>query len=141
MGVRIAELVCLAIALLPLGGCSPERAASSGSKIGNVGSPPAEQLHGRVEIWSWNIAAESLTHLIPEFERQHPGVHVNVNMNGARLQSRLLLALSAGVGAPDISQLQLVDAQRYTYTGALTDLTPIAAKYKDLFPSPQWSNC
>jgi lactose/L-arabinose transport system substrate-binding protein len=141
MGARTTLLTCCTFVLLLISGCSPERRAATTISDWSAAEQSQEQLHAELEIWSWNIAAEALTHLIPEFERRHPGIHVRVNMNGARMQSRLLLALSAGVGAPDISQLQLVDAPRYTYTGALTDLTPIAAQYKERFPSPQWNNC
>jgi lactose/L-arabinose transport system substrate-binding protein len=141
MGARTAHLICWAIGLFLIFGCSHERERATGSALLPAVGRRSAPVSGNLEIWSWNIAAESLKHLIPEFERQNPGIHVNVNMNGARMQSRLLLALSAGVGAPDISQLQLVDAPRYTYTGALTDLTSAAARYKELFPSPQWNNC
>src|SRR5262245_17614374 len=138
--VRNAVSITLIVLLALLAGCDAAR--------NNVRKDPAFELQsgerpirGNLEIWSWNIAAEALTHLAPVFERRNPGVLVHVNKNGDRLQSRLLLALSSGVGAPDISQLQLVDAAHYTYTGALTDLTPVAAEYADKFPAPQWSNC
>ena len=83
-----------------------------------------------ITVWSWNIAAKSLQHLAPDFERKHPAVKVNVDMTGARMQTRLMLSLAAGVGAPDVSQFELTDAPRYIATGRLTDLTPVAAKYK-----------
>jgi len=62
-------------------------------------------------------------------------------MTGANLQSRFLLSLSAGVGAPDISQLQLREAPRYSITQKLTDLTPLASKYANAFPPSFWDNC
>src|SRR5258708_35649163 len=110
MSARTTRLISFAALLILAGGCSTERTPAIVSNIRTSESSAAEHIHGAVEIWSWNIAAERLTHLIPEFERRHPGVRVNVNMNGARMQSRLLLALSAGVDAPDISQRHLLDA-------------------------------
>ena len=101
----------------------------------------AERLQGDITVWSWNIAAKSLQHLAPDFERQHPAVKVNVDMTGARMQTRLMLSLAAGVGAPDVSQFELTDAPRYIATGRLTDLTPVAAKYKTMFPASLWDNC
>src|ERR1041385_8427461 len=93
---------------LALHGCTASSDLHRAVWSGEINARQATPRHANLDIWSWNIAAEALNHLIPEFERQDPGVHVRVNMNGARLQSRLLLALSSGVGAPDISQLQLV---------------------------------
>jgi lactose/L-arabinose transport system substrate-binding protein len=96
---------------------------------------------GDITIWSWNIAAKSLNHLVPAFNRHYPAVKVDVDMTGARMQTRLLLALASGVGAPDISQFELTDAPRYIATGRLADLTPVAAKYRSLFPASLWDNC
>lgn len=134
-------LIGSTVGFICLGGCATRDEVGKSPPGSQLIDQPAAVRRTDLEIWSWNIAAEALTHLIPEFERQHPGIHVRVNMNGARLESRLLLALSSGVGAPDISQLQLVDAPHYSYTGALTDLTPVAAELRDKFPVPQWSNC
>ena len=102
--------------------------------------PPSE-INGKIEIWSWNIAAASLQKLIPPFQQRYPHVDARVTMNGTNMQSRFLLSLSAGVGAPDVSQLQLTDALFYAQTGRLTDLTAVATKYKDQFPASFWGNC
>ena len=53
---------------------------------------------GELTVWSWNIAAKSLQQLAPEFEKTQPRIHVNVDMTGARMQTRLMLSLAAGVG-------------------------------------------
>jgi len=66
---------------------------------------PAE-VHGQVVVWGWNIASASLSKLVPSFNAIYPGVCVDVSMTGTNLQSRFLLSLSAGVGAPDVSQLE-----------------------------------
>ena len=98
-------------------------------------------LTGDVQVWGWNIAAASLDKLVPPFNEIYPKVRVHVNMTGANLQSRFLLSLSAGVGAPDISQLQLAEAARYSRTRRLTDLTEVARKYEKDFPASFWKNC
>ena len=59
-----------------------------------------ERVEGDIQVWSWNIAAASLNRLIPMFNERYPKVSVRVNMSGMNLQSRFLLSLSAGVGAP-----------------------------------------
>jgi len=98
-------------------------------------------LRGNIQVWGWNIAAGSLNKLVPLFNRIYPHTVVNINMTGTNLQSRFLLSLSAGVGAPDISQLQLAEAARYSRTSRLTDLTPVAKKYEGSFPASFWENC
>src|SRR5437667_412101 len=66
---------------------------------------PSQPARGEIDVWSWNIAAKALNKIAPDFERKNPGIKVKVNMTGARLESRLLLSLASGVGAPDVSQL------------------------------------
>lgn len=96
---------------------------------------------GAIEIWSWNIAAASLEKLVPPFRVTYPEVDVRVTMSGANMQSRFLLSLSANVGAPDISQLQLVEAPFYVQTRRLADLSTVAARYAAQFPASFWRNC
>ena len=122
-----------------LAGCAPS------SSVGASGSPvvslPASRVRGDVTVWSWNIAAKSLQELAPAFEKRDPNVHVRIDMTGARMQTRLMLSLAAGVGAPDVSQLQNTDAPHYIATGQLADLTPVAAGYRPMFPPALWDNC
>ncbi len=100
-----------------------------------------DQVVGDLQVWAWNIAAGSLNTLVPGFRRSYPNCQVDVHMSGANLQSRFLLSLSAGVGAPDISQLQIREAPRYSVTGRLADLTDVAGKYASMFPASFWQDC
>ena len=99
------------------------------------------RIEGNTDIWAWSTAAKSLKSLVPEFNRKYPHVKVNVDMTGFTLQSRFLLSLAAGVGAPDVSQVPRVDVPKYSATGRLTDLTPVAMKYQNMFPASVWDNC
>jgi ABC-type glycerol-3-phosphate transport system substrate-binding protein len=101
---------------------------------------PAE-VEGELEIWAWNIAAASLKNLFPSFNEQYPNVNVKMTMSGANMMARFMLSLSAQVGAPDISQMQASDGPRYTSTGRLTDLGPVAMQYADDFAPSSWANC
>jgi len=100
-----------------------------------------EKLHGEIEVWSWNIAAASLKRVIPGFNRIYPNVDVTVNMTGANMQTRFFLSLCAGVGGPDVMQLQSVEGPQYTAAGRLTDLTEVAGRYEDSFAPAFWKNC
>ena len=116
-------------------------AAAAGPALELGDSVRPEQIEGDLQVWGWNIAAASLNKLVPGFNEVYPHVRINVNMTGANLQSRFLLSLSAGVGAPEVSQLQLAEASRYARTLRLTDLTPVAEKYASQFPASFWENC
>lgn len=137
-------MVALAMALAALvGGCGGKDssdAPGAGLPAGDAPIDPAK-VTGHIEVWGWNIAAKSLAKLTPDFNARYPNVSVNVDMTGANLQTRFLLSLSAGVGAPDVSQLQMVDAPKYIATGRLTDLTPVAARYEKQFSPALWKNC
>ena len=80
--------------------------------------------------WGWNIAAKSLKSLAPKFNERYPDVNVDVLVSGANLQTRFLLSLAAGTGAPDIMQLQGYETPRYVNTGRLTE-----AMFHDVFRS------
>ncbi|MCP4640923.1 MAG: sugar ABC transporter substrate-binding protein [bacterium] len=123
-------VLCIALPAVAMG-CDPSDETPLGSGDGI----------GQVTVWSWNIAAASLEGLIPAFSKRHPYIDVKIDMNGTNMQSRFLLSLVAGVGAPDISQLQLVDAPRFGPSGRMTDLTEFAAKYEKDFSPAFWANC
>lgn len=93
-----------------------------------------------LQVDGWNIAAASLEAALPTFHDRHPDIRVRVNMSGAQLQARFMLSLAAGVGAPDVSQLQAAEVVRYGITGRLADLTPLAEIYRDAFPESAWKD-
>ena len=123
----VTWILSLLIPLFILSGCSGQGTSTSEGVA--------------LEVWGWNIAAASLEALVPEFQKQHPDVAVSVTMSGTAMQSRFLLSLVADVGAPDISQLQLVDAPKFTPSDKLTDLTEMAHPYEEVFSPAFWGNC
>jgi len=135
----LAALHC-AIAVMGASGCG-HRPAGSDAPLAADSVRDPNLVRGHIQAWGWNIAAKSLQKLVPAFNRRYPHVKVDVEMTGANLQTRFLLSLSADVGAPDVSQLQMVDAPKYIATGRMTDLSAVAAKYEKRFPSSLWRNC
>src|SRR4051812_33202036 len=79
--------------------------------------------------------------LVPDFNKRYPNVDVDVEMTAANIQTRFLLSLAAGTGAPDVMMVQLHEAPRYIATGRMADLTAVAAKYQKDFPPAAWANC
>lgn len=105
-----------------------------------VGRAKVETGKTNVEVWGWNIAGEALGLVKPEFEQTHPETVIDLKVVGTAMQSRFLLSLSTGRGAPDIMQLQEREAAKYTNTGRLADLSSWAAKYENDFPPSFWQS-
>ncbi|MCL4694679.1 MAG: extracellular solute-binding protein, partial [Candidatus Hydrogenedentes bacterium] len=100
------------------------------------------RIRGDLNVWAWSIAAASLEQRIPAFRETYPGVDININMSGSSTANlRLMLTLSSGSGAPDVSQIEIANAPRYSMTGRLIDLTKVAAPYADRFVPASWANC
>ncbi|MFA6242049.1 MAG: extracellular solute-binding protein, partial [Candidatus Hydrogenedentales bacterium] len=111
-------------------------------RVGGQAPVPADSsVHGALNVWGWNIAAASLINLIPSFNERYPNVKVDVVMSGTSMQSRFLLSLAAEVGAPDVYQLQMYDAPRFSPSGRLLDLTERAKKYEGQFSPAFWETC
>ena len=117
------------------------RAAASNKSIDPAKLADREHLRGHITAWGWNIAAKSMRSLVPDFQKRYPSVDVNVEMTAANIQTRFLLSLAAGTGAPDVMMVQLQEAPRYIATGRMADLTSVAAKYQKDFPPSAWANC
>lgn len=138
IGFVVAVLGILALGIVS--GCRPGDRGGGPPLTADARADP-NLAAGQLDVWGWSIAAKSLRKLVPAFNRKFPNISVNVDMTGANMQTRFLLSLSAGVGAPDISQLQMVDAPKYIATRRMTDLTAVASKYEKMFPASLWKNC
>ena len=136
--ISFGRTVTASLCLLALTGCGAKSTQESALPVSSL---PANQIHGDVQVWSWDIAAKSLQDLTPAFERAHPHERVTVDQTGAGMLMRLMLSLASGTGAPDITQMEAQDAPRFIGTGQLADLTPVAAKYQASFPPSVWANC
>jgi len=119
--------------------CANGAAADEPFKMPANKSP--QKIRGEINVWAWTIAAGSLQKLLPLFNEKYPNIKVNISKTGWQVQQRLLLSLSAGVGAPDITQLLGMETQRYTFTGELMDLTGVAGQYEKDFVPSTWQNC
>ena len=95
----------------------------------------------RLEVWSHDIAGESLERLAPAFERARPDVDVDVKLVGNQLRGRFLLSLASGRGGPDVAQLQEREAGKFTTTHRLADCSSWASKYAHDFAPAFWQTC
>ncbi|WP_037855984.1 ABC transporter substrate-binding protein [Streptomyces sp. NRRL S-340] len=81
---------------------------------------------GTITVWAWE---PTLKQVAADFEKEHPGVRVNlVNAGTGNDQYKALQnAISAKKGVPDVAQVEYYAMGQYTLTKQLTDLTGFGA--------------
>jgi len=137
-------LSAIAIGTLVLTARSFQSKQLSGRHVQSSADFPSNGAANRalLTVWAWSTPAESLRIIAKEFEHLNPLVNVRVDMLGSNMsRARFLLALSAGVGAPDVAMIEIQNVEQYAATGTLADLTPHAKQYESSFPSSSWNNC
>ena len=84
---------------LPLG--------TQASEINNVS--------GSITVWSWNTAAEALSNLLPDFNKEYPGIKVAViNMGHSDVRDRALAQCAAGgSGLADVVTIESQSAEQF----------------------------
>lgn len=110
--------------------------AAIGQSLPVVAQSPAPVI---IEYWAWGEHIDVANAAKEEFEKLYPHITVKpVAMGAWDLHDRLLVALLAGVGAPDVSLLVQRRFQEYIETGRLLDISDHFMKYKDDFPKAVW---
>src|ERR1700736_6091798 len=59
-------------------GISTFLAAAAAGGLVSGGAPAADPPKGEITVWSWNIAAEALDMVVPDFNKKYPDVKVHV---------------------------------------------------------------
>src|SRR5436190_15218003 len=103
-----------------------------------------DQPSGEITVWSWNIAAEALDMLVPDFNKQYPNVKVNVvNMGHADVRTKALAGCAAGgTDLPDVVTIENDEAETYwaQFPDCFVNLKTVGIdKYKDAFPAFKWT--
>ncbi|WP_349904404.1 ABC transporter substrate-binding protein [Parafrigoribacterium humi] len=90
--------------------------------------------------WAW---APNLDKVVAIWNKSHPNIHVTVNKQdgGDPAVTKLLTAIKAGSGAPDLMQVEYQKLPTLVSAGALTDLSKTdAGNLKDHFSSGVWDS-
>lgn len=106
MLLRGGAALLVVLALLPAAGCS--------ARDDNV-----------VRFWAMGREGEVVTQLLPEFERTHPGIRVEVQQLPWSAAHEKLLTAFAGEATPDLAQLGNTWIAEFV---ALTALAPLDAR-------------
>lgn len=98
--------------LAALAGCSPASAAKTNTEI---------------ELWAFGREGEVVQALLPEFEREHPGVHVHVQQIPWTAAHEKLLTGYVGNATPDVAQLGNTWIPEFVALDALVRLDSLAS--------------
>lgn len=96
--MRLKWPLSAAVVLVLTAGCSV-----------NENTNETEEASGEVTVWAWNLEADYLIDLVPEFEKLYPDIEVNIlKLSGDQVYQRLTTGLAAGVESqlPDLVQVE-----------------------------------
>lgn len=107
---------------------SPSPAASTSCK---AGATP-------ITFWGW---APGYQLVVNEFNKTHPNICVTLEDNGAGIAeyTKLTAALKAGVGTPDVAEVEYLEVPAFEITNSLVNLVPYGANsYKGVIVPFAW---
>src|SRR5215212_8869098 len=105
--------------------------------------PTAAKPSGKVTLWMWKAAHDTLTNsgVLDEFAKEYPDVQVEVvEYAPTDVYQKLPLALQAGTGAPDISLVENSHLAQIVALGGLTDMTEWVTPYVDKMNAYKWAD-
>ncbi|MFJ5138736.1 extracellular solute-binding protein [Streptomyces sp. NPDC088707] len=98
---------------------------------------------GKVTVWSWTTAAEALRGVVPSFERDNPGIEVDVqDVGNPAIWDKITVGLaSGGRGIADVLHIGVDYLPGYLekFPEGLADLSRLGAdRHKDAFVEGLW---
>ena len=94
----------------------------------------------KVELtyWTW---APNMDKVVEGWNTAHPDIHVTVNKQdgGDPAVTKLLTAIKAGSGAPDVMQAEYQKIPTLVSANAVTDISKEAGSLKSKFPDSAWN--
>jgi len=114
-------------------------ACSSSDDKGSAGTAttkPGEKVE--LTYWTW---APNMDKVVEGWNTAHPDIHVTVNKQdgGDPAVTKLLTAIKAGSGAPDVMQAEYQKIPTLVSANALTDISKQAGSLKAKFPDSAWN--
>ncbi|GHG38031.1 ABC transporter substrate-binding protein [Streptomyces zaomyceticus] len=116
-------------------------ACGSGGSAG--GTDGADGDSGKITVWSWTTAAEALRGVVPSFERDNPGIEVDVqDVGNPAIWDKITVGLaSGGKGLADVLHIGVDYLPGYLekFPEGLADLSRLGAdRHKDAFVAGLW---
>jgi multiple sugar transport system substrate-binding protein len=119
----------LAAALILSTGCSSSSDKTTAKTTGKV----------ELTYWSW---APNMDKVVAGWNAAHPDIHVTVNKQdgGDPAVTKLLTAVKAGSGAPDVMQAEYQKIPTLVSANAITDISKQVGSLKAKFPASAWNS-
>ncbi|WP_104175553.1 ABC transporter substrate-binding protein [Arthrobacter sp. Y81] len=133
---RAGAVAMLAAAAMLTAGCSG--GAGTGSAAESAASDPNQKVE--LTYWAW---APNLDKVVDLWNQKNPNIHVTVNKQdgGDPAVTKLLTAVKAGSGAPDLIQAEYQKIPTLVAADALADLSKTSANdTKSHFPDGVWNS-
>lgn len=84
---------------------------------------PVSGLGGKVTIWGWPAADKAYESFMDDFKAVYPNLELDIQMMPyADEHNKLLAALAAGAGAPDVGMIEINQIDKFVVKGGLEDL-------------------
>lgn len=134
-GIRVAAMVAATALLLAAcsGGSSDSTSTATGSAQGGSGESV------KLTFWTW---APNMDKIVKVWNSEHPKIQVTVNKQdaGDPAVTKLLTAIKAGKGAPDLMQAEYQKIPTLVSTDALADISgELGDGVAKQFPEGVWN--
>ncbi|MEU3750367.1 MULTISPECIES: ABC transporter substrate-binding protein [Streptomyces] len=134
---HLLQLATASAAGLGLTACGGSGSGGSGGGGGADGDS------GKITVWSWTTAAEALRGVVPSFERDNPGITVDVqDLGNPAIWDKITVGLaSGGKGLADVLHIGVDYLPGYMekFPQGLADLSELGAdQHKDAFVEGLW---
>ncbi|GAA2992680.1 sugar ABC transporter substrate-binding protein [Streptomyces lactacystinicus] len=117
--------------------------AACGGGSGSGGPAGGDADTGTITVWSWATAADALRGIVPAFEKDNPGIKVDVQDIGEpAIWDKITVGLAAGgQGLGDVLHIgcDYLPGYQEKFPGGLADLSALGADaHKDKFAKGLW---
>ncbi|MBP0449088.1 MULTISPECIES: sugar ABC transporter substrate-binding protein [unclassified Kitasatospora] len=118
-------------------------ALSACSGSGGDAAPGGDAATGTITVWSWATAAEALRGVVPAFEKDNPGIKVDVqDLGEPAIWDKITVGMAAGgQGLGDVLHIgcDYLPGYMEKFPGGLADLSGLGADaHKDKFAQGLW---
>jgi ABC-type glycerol-3-phosphate transport system substrate-binding protein len=111
-------------------------------QAGETGAAAQEAGPTTITIWGWPAADVAYQSFLPKFEEQYPDIKTDIQMMpGGDEHTKLLAALAAGAGAPDVGMIEINHIDKFVVKGGLVNLLDApydGVVYKDDMVEYKW---
>jgi lactose/L-arabinose transport system substrate-binding protein len=129
----------LAFGATACGGDDDEAEPREPAEAPAAAAPPANTA-GKLTIWCWEAAADTLKVVDDDFKRAYPNIELKyVLLEPADVYRKIQLAVAAGGGFPDVSCIEDSHLAQFVELGTLADITERATPFVEKMNAHKWS--